>query len=119
MFRTTGQVLGVSLSAALTQSLLTQKLSETITGPGSAEIISRIRHSTSSIAHLPSHLKSAAIDAYSSALRVVFVCQVVLAAMTLLAVCGMADVPLSDKRTGPAEPAGEEEERLLGEDESR
>lgn len=38
MFRTTGQVLGVSLSAALTQSLLTSKLQEKITGEGSEEV---------------------------------------------------------------------------------
>lgn len=38
LFRTTGQVLGVSLSGALLQAVLTRKLRERITGPGAIEV---------------------------------------------------------------------------------
>lgn len=38
LFRTTGQVLGVSLSGAILQAVLLQKLRERIQGPGSAEV---------------------------------------------------------------------------------
>lgn len=38
LFRTTGQVLGVSLSAAVLQGVLTTKLRERIQGPGSLEV---------------------------------------------------------------------------------
>ncbi|KAG9126985.1 hypothetical protein FRC07_001149 [Ceratobasidium sp. 392] len=43
LFRTTGQVLGVSLSGALVQAILVSSLRKGITGPGSEEIIQRIR----------------------------------------------------------------------------
>ena len=44
LFRTSGQVLGVSLSGALLQAVLTNKLRERITGPGAIEVcISRLR----------------------------------------------------------------------------
>ena len=38
LFRTTGQVLGVSLSGALLQAVLTKRLQERITGPGAFEV---------------------------------------------------------------------------------
>ncbi|ETW84316.1 major facilitator superfamily [Heterobasidion irregulare TC 32-1] len=76
LFRTTGQVLGVSLSGAVLQAVLLQKLRERIQGPGAAEIISSIRHSTDIIETLEPELKRAAISSYADALRVVFICQV-------------------------------------------
>jgi hypothetical protein len=38
LYRTTGQVLGVSLSGALLQAVLTNKLRKRITGPGAYEV---------------------------------------------------------------------------------
>lgn len=38
LFRTTGQVLGVSLSGALTQAILAKELGARITGPGADEV---------------------------------------------------------------------------------
>ncbi|KAF5369889.1 hypothetical protein D9758_001219 [Tetrapyrgos nigripes] len=75
LFRTTGQVLGVALSGAVLQGVLLQKLHSKIQGPGSAELINRIRHSTEIIPHLSPELRAAAIDSYADALRVVFICQ--------------------------------------------
>ncbi|KAL0949623.1 hypothetical protein HGRIS_009668 [Hohenbuehelia grisea] len=75
LFRTTGQVLGVSLSGAVLQGVLLSKLRQRIVGPGAAEIIEAIRHSTTIIPALPEWQKQAAIDSYADALRVVFICQ--------------------------------------------
>jgi len=75
LFRTSGQVLGVSLSGALLQSILTTKLRERIQGPGALEIIESIRHSTSIIPDLSEPLRRAAVESYADALRVVFICQ--------------------------------------------
>ena len=38
LFRTAGQVIGVSLSGALLQAVLAAKLKERITGPNAAEV---------------------------------------------------------------------------------
>lgn len=75
LFRTTGQVLGVSLSGTVLQAVLLGKLKERIQGPGSAQIIEQIRHSTAIIPQLEPSLRRAAIDSYADALRVVFICQ--------------------------------------------
>ncbi|KAJ7742429.1 vacuolar amino acid permease [Mycena maculata] len=86
LFRTTGQVLGVSLSGAILQAVLLQKLRQRIHGPDSAEIIYEIRqvsvHSATSIPDLDPRWRQAAVDSYADALRVVFIFQ---AAMALLA----------------------------------
>ena len=42
LFRTSGQVLGVSLSGALVQAVLIRQLREEITGPGSKEVRTRL-----------------------------------------------------------------------------
>lgn len=76
LFRTTGQVLGVSLSGATLQAVLLRQLRKRIQGPGSTELIYEIQHSTSIITTLPAPLKQAAISSYADALRVVFICQV-------------------------------------------
>jgi len=75
LFRTTGQVVGVGLSGAILQGVLLAQLRIRITGPGSAEIIESIRHSTTIIPSLPEWQKQAAVDSYADALRVVFICQ--------------------------------------------
>ncbi|KAF9484004.1 vacuolar amino acid permease [Pholiota conissans] len=75
LFRTTGQVLGVSLSGAVLQAVLLQKLRQRIQGPDAAEIIYAIRHTAQIIPNLEPHLRKAAVDSYADALRVVFICQ--------------------------------------------
>ncbi|KAF8916857.1 vacuolar amino acid permease [Mucidula mucida] len=76
LFRTTGQVLGVSLSGAILQAVLLQQLRERITGPGSAEVSARV--STPAFPIIPElnpqHMR-AAMDSYADALQVVFICQ--------------------------------------------
>ncbi|KAH7879564.1 vacuolar amino acid permease [Lentinula edodes] len=79
LFRTTGQVLGVSISGAIFQAVLLQKLRLRIQGPGSAEVcpILMIIHSTNIISTLDPLHKVAAIESYGDALQIVFICQAV------------------------------------------
>ncbi|KAJ3520520.1 hypothetical protein NM688_g9151 [Phlebia brevispora] len=91
LFRTTGQVLGVSLSGALLQAVLTAKLRERITVPDAHQIIESIRHSTNVIPNLDPPLRRAAVQSYADALRVVFICQ---AAMNFL--CFLCCVPIQE-----------------------
>ncbi|KAH9951778.1 vacuolar amino acid permease [Amylocystis lapponica] len=92
LFRTTGQVLGVSLSGALLQSVLTAKLRNRIQGPGAVDVrpvpLTSLRpcsHSTTIIPTLAPALRQAAVDSYADALRIVFICQA--AANFLCLVC--------------------------------
>ncbi|KZS92271.1 MFS general substrate transporter [Sistotremastrum niveocremeum HHB9708] len=93
-FRTVGQVLGVSLSGAVVQGVLVHELKSKITGPGSAAIIEQIRHSTSSIRYLEPVYRKAAIDSYTKALRVVFICQAVVSFLLLLSTLPIEEFPL-------------------------
>jgi len=94
LFRTTGQVLGVSLSGTILQAVLRKKLQERIRGPGSAEIIDMIRHSTTIIPNLNPVLKQAAMDSYADALRVVFICQTAINVIGLLTSLPIQENPL-------------------------
>ncbi|KAJ9104239.1 hypothetical protein QFC19_004056 [Naganishia cerealis] len=71
-------------------------------------IITKIRHSTAYIDHLSPHNKEVAIGSYTEALRIVFICQIVLAGLTLLSVAGITEENLPD-RVKP-DPADEEED---------
>jgi len=104
LFRTTGQVLGVSLSGALLQAILTKQLRKRITGPEAFEIIERIRHSTTIIPELPTPLRVAAVTSYADALRAVFICQ---AACNVLAL--VCCIPIQEN---PLPATMEEQERL-------
>lgn len=141
MFRTTGQVLGVALSACLTQSILTRELNKGITGPGADEvspfdpakiprqwsetdiapfqIISKIRHSTSSIPHLPPPLRAIAITSYSTALRSVFWAQVIVGVCAVGACLGMREVDLEVGSRGGGKGMGAGEEGREERDEGR
>ncbi|KAI9510420.1 MFS general substrate transporter [Russula earlei] len=94
LFRTTGQVLGVSLSGTLLQGVLLSKLRQRIHGPNAEQLISRIRHSTDVIRDLDPALRKSAIDSYADALRVVFICQVALNVLTFLSCMAIQENPL-------------------------
>ncbi|KAK0453319.1 MFS general substrate transporter [Armillaria borealis] len=83
LFRTTGQVLGVSLSGAILQAILLHQLRVRIQGPGSAE--SSSSHSTAIIPTLEPRFFDAAVHSYADALRVVFICQAAWNFMAFLA----------------------------------
>ncbi|KAI4524156.1 MFS general substrate transporter [Schizophyllum commune Loenen D] len=84
LFRTTGQVLGVSLSGAILQAVLLSQLRHRITGPNAAEIIYEIRHSIDTIRDLDPLTRDAAVRSYGDALRVVFVFQLVMCIIAFL-----------------------------------
>ncbi|QRV91507.1 major facilitator superfamily transporter [Ceratobasidium sp. AG-Ba] len=94
LFRTTGQVLGVSLSGALVQAVLTSSLRKGITGPGAEEIILRIRHSTAVIPTLEAPLREVAVQSYEKALRSVFIGQAVLSFLAFLCTLPIEENPL-------------------------
>ncbi|KAG1731182.1 major facilitator superfamily domain-containing protein [Suillus paluster] len=72
LFRGLGQVLGVAISSALFQFKLDHELRSRIHGDGAAEIVSKIRHSTTFVGTLPPDLQRAARDSYAISLRAVF-----------------------------------------------
>ncbi|KAF8211294.1 major facilitator superfamily domain-containing protein [Mycena galopus ATCC 62051] len=98
LFRTTGQVLGVSLSGAILQAVLLQKLRMRIQDPRSAEIIYEIRHSAESIRDLDPQWKKAAVDSYADALRAVFIFQAAMAFLAFLSSLPIEENPLPGTR---------------------
>ncbi|KAF8914097.1 vacuolar amino acid permease [Gymnopilus junonius] len=99
LFRTTGQVLGVSLSGAILQAVLLQKLRIRIHGPGSEQASGFIcrgnkKHTAQIIPTLEPHLRNAAVDSYADALRVVFICQAVVSFLGFLACLPIQESPL-------------------------
>ncbi|KAF8609296.1 vacuolar amino acid permease [Ceratobasidium sp. AG-I] len=94
LFRTTGQVLGVSLSGALVQAILVSSLRKGIQGPNAEEIILSIRHSTAIIPTLEPHLREVAVQSYQRALRSVFICQAILSFVTFLCCLPIEENPL-------------------------
>ncbi|KAJ7071800.1 MFS general substrate transporter [Mycena belliarum] len=103
LFRTTGQVLGVSLSAALTQTLLARNLRARITGPDADETIAKILASTTYIRTLPPPLQEQATASWLGALHTVFCCQIGLAAAMFLSALPIEERELPDT-VGGGEP---------------
>ncbi|KIJ56179.1 hypothetical protein M422DRAFT_57657 [Sphaerobolus stellatus SS14] len=94
LFRTSGQVLAVSLSGALIQAVLTSQLRQRITGPDAEKLIQQIRHNTDLIPTLEPQDQKAAVDSYAIALKAVFICQTVAAILTVLACLPIEENPL-------------------------
>lgn len=98
LFRTTGQVVGVSLSSTIFQAVLLQKLRERIQGPGSSEDIDAIRRNTEIIPTLDPLLQRAAVASYADALWVVFVFQIAIGVLGFLACLPIQENPLPGTR---------------------
>jgi len=114
LFRTTGQVLGVSLSSAVVQGLLNKFLHEKITGPGSRELIERIRHSTTVIPTLDPATQRAAVDSYAEALKVVFILQAAVSCLTFLCCLPVQENPLPGSHEEAERQERERRERREG-----
>lgn len=84
LFRSTGQVLGVSLSSALVQSTLSADLPKRITGQHASQIIGEIRENIDRIRDLPPVYRDAAVASYELALSNVFLANLGLSVVTLL-----------------------------------
>ncbi|KAJ7611730.1 MFS general substrate transporter [Roridomyces roridus] len=100
LFRTSGQSLGVSLSAALTQTLLARNLRARITGEDADEIITKILDSTAYIHTLPQELQAKAMTSWAIALRALFYCQIGLSVAVLLSLLPIEEYSLPDTVAG-------------------
>jgi hypothetical protein len=108
LFRTTGQVVGVSLSGALLQEVLKTELRKRITDE---DLISTIRHQSSLIKTLPKHHQEAAIDSYEIALRYAFLFGIASAVCTAICCFLMDNRKLPDvAKESPSSPSQQEEQ---------
>ncbi|KAK4701613.1 hypothetical protein P7C70_g4616, partial [Phenoliferia sp. Uapishka_3] len=73
LFRGVGQVAGVAIPSAMFQSILRTELQTRITGPGSAELISKIRHNSRVVNTLPTEIQATVREAFRIGLRSVFI----------------------------------------------
>ncbi|KAF8313422.1 MFS general substrate transporter [Clavulina sp. PMI_390] len=105
LFRTTGQVLGVSMSGALAQSILRTQLRERIHIPNADELIREIRHSTSIIRTLEPELQGAAVNSWAIALRAVFIFNASVAFLSMLACLPIQEFELPSTLAGTGKPA--------------
>ncbi|BEJ10924.1 hypothetical protein CspHIS471_0103460 [Cutaneotrichosporon sp. HIS471] len=109
MFRTTGQVLGVSLSGALTQAVLQRELERRITGPGAQKIITKIRESSDSIRGLPPVQQAAAIASYQKALHAVFICAIIASTIGVISSMGIREIDMNAALHKPDDSDDDEE----------
>ncbi|CBQ72205.1 related to multidrug resistance protein [Sporisorium reilianum SRZ2] len=121
LFRSLGQVVGVSLSTALFQMLLQSQMHRNITPellphpedgwPGVEQLISALRHDASLVPTLhPPALRHAAQLSYMHAIKWVFVLVTVLNVLYLGVCWPVEEYELSDKLPATA-PANDDEER--------
>jgi len=103
LFRSVGQVGGVAISSAVFQSTLDKELQKRIQGPGSDEIIKKIRESAKLVVSLPPDLQRPARDSYDIALRTVFAIAMCSTLMAYLVRLPIPDRSL-DEPAGPRSP---------------
>lgn len=94
MFRTIGQVLGVSFSSALLQASLDAFLGASSLPPETAALV---RKNTSVIRHLPAAQREIAVNGYAYSLHRVFVFNAVLAGLTVLALAAIDNVDMPER----------------------
>ncbi|KAJ7310603.1 MFS general substrate transporter [Mycena albidolilacea] len=118
LFRTMGQVLGVSLSATLTQTLLARNLRARISDKDVRFfIVTKILDSTAYIHTLPADLQHQATTSWALALRTVFYCHIGIAVAIFLSVLPMEEFSLPD--TVAAEPVKQTQTAPLERDAER
>ncbi|CAO1620432.1 unnamed protein product [Parajaminaea phylloscopi] len=89
LFRTSGQVLGVGLSGTILQFSLRSELRKRI--PDDPDLVTRIRHSSELISHLPTDLQRKASEAYFVSSRNVWLFLVFVAAATVVGAIAIED----------------------------
>ncbi|UZJ51579.1 hypothetical protein CBS101457_000899 [Exobasidium rhododendri] len=112
LFRTTGQVIGVSSSGALLQFILKKELHKRIKDES---LISAIRHQSSIIRTLPDDIQQAAIESYSVALRFVFILALCSAIATSVSCFFMEDRRLPDAKKSSVTSAPQDSDAEEGE----
>lgn len=95
MFRTIGQVLGVSFSSALLQASLDGYL-----GASSlpADIADLVRKNTGVIKNLPAAQREIAVNGYAYSLHRVFIFNAILAGLTVLALAAIDNVDMPERQ---------------------
>lgn len=94
LFRTTGQVIGVSLSGTLFQAILIKQLRERMPGSNASIIIGAVRRNAGLVRSLEGAQRQAAVDSFAIALRTVFICQAALSLLTVLCTLPIEERPL-------------------------
>ncbi|CAG7849265.1 Multidrug resistance protein fnx1 [Serendipita indica DSM 11827] len=92
LFRTTGQVLGVSLSGTLFQAILMKQLRERMPGPDASNYL--IMRNAGLVRSLKASQRQAAVDSFAIALRTVFICQAALAFIGMICALPIEERPL-------------------------
>ncbi|RSL40652.1 hypothetical protein CEP54_016056 [Fusarium duplospermum] len=91
-FRSTGSTIGVTIASAVYQNLLQQGLHQRFDGrEGSADVIKRLLNSLDELKNLPEGWSEGVHQAYSTALRGVFLTGLAFAALGLLAASCMGE----------------------------
>ncbi|PHH83172.1 hypothetical protein CDD82_3219 [Ophiocordyceps australis] len=83
LWRSLGMVLGVASSSLVVQNALVHYLGAHVHGPEKESVIARVRASVEAIARLEQPYRGQVIRSYEDALRLVFVCCIVLAAVSV------------------------------------
>ncbi|CAG7849270.1 Multidrug resistance protein fnx1 [Serendipita indica DSM 11827] len=94
--RAIGQVLGVSLSGTLFQTILTKQLRARMPGPDASIIVDAVRRNAGLVGSLGSAQRQAAVDSFAFALRTIFICQAAVSFITILCALPIEERPLSD-----------------------
>ncbi|WFD36004.1 hypothetical protein MCUN1_002875 [Malassezia cuniculi] len=99
LFRTTGQVLGVSLTGEIMQFTLSNALKKRVTGPDAQQIIDAVRHKSTIVHTLPEPLRTLVVESYAIALHYVFLIVILSYFFSFAAATLIRDVPLATNQT--------------------
>ncbi len=81
--RSIGMVLGISSSSLVVQNALVYYLERFVTGEDKADVITRVRNSVGSISGLSPEHREQAVLSYEAALKLTYLCCVILAAISV------------------------------------
>lgn len=89
LWRSLGMVLGVASSSLVVQNALVHYLEAYVHGEYKEDVITRVRASVEAVAHLDMPYREQVVQSYEAALRLTFMCCVVLAAISVIIIWPM------------------------------
>ncbi|KAF7561771.1 hypothetical protein G7046_g2373 [Stylonectria norvegica] len=95
LWRSMGMVLGVASSSLVVQNALVHYLAKYVRGEQRDEVIQRVRQSVEEIARLDSPYREQVVQSYEAALRLTFICCVVIASISVMLI-----IPIKLPRLG-------------------
>ncbi|CAJ0549277.1 Ff.00g028900.m01.CDS01 [Fusarium sp. VM40] len=95
LWRSLGQIFGIASSSLVVQNALKHYLNQYVTGEGRDEIIRRVRESVEEVAKLEPKYREQVILSYEAALRLTFICSIMVAFVSVLLI-----VPIKLPRLG-------------------